>query len=88
MRKYLLALLPLFLFGFEPSGHSNTIPTKQFGPGDLQPSATQEKVEVLISQILTQYHYNKVSLNDDLSAKVYENYLKELDGNKWYCVSI
>jgi carboxyl-terminal processing protease len=84
MKRYLIALLPLFLFGFEPSSHSNAIPKKQFTPDELQPTMSQSKVESLIAQILTTYHYNKVPLDDNLSSKILDSYIKDLDGNKWY----
>ena len=54
---------------------------------DLQPSISQEKVETLVAKLLTTYHYRKVHLNDSLSSVVWDNYLKEVDGNKTYLLA-
>ncbi|MFD2932737.1 carboxy terminal-processing peptidase [Spirosoma flavum] len=54
---------------------------------DLQPSISQEKVETLVAKLLTTYHYRKVRLNDSLSSVVWDNYLKEVDGNKAYLLA-
>ena len=54
---------------------------------DLKPTISQERVEQLVAKLLTTYHYRKVRLNDSLSSVVWDNYLKEIDGNKTYLLA-
>lgn len=88
MTKYLLALVPVSLlavFGLQSFSHSadnKTAVEYKFAPDDLQPTATQKKVENLVAEILGNYHYRKVPLNDSLSSIILDNYIKELDFNK------
>jgi carboxyl-terminal processing protease len=89
MKKILPILIPLslvlvlFLHGQgQNNDFSNTLAVYQ--EGDLQPTATQKKVERLVYGILSNYHYRKIPVNDSLSSKIYDAYLKELDPNKVY----
>ncbi|MFM6948016.1 MAG: tail-specific protease, partial [Aquirufa sp.] len=89
MKKILPILIPLslvvvlFLHGKNPVDfNSNNLTSYQ--EGDLQPTATQKKVERLVYGILSNYHYRKIPVNDSLSSKIYDAYLKELDPNKVY----
>ncbi len=50
--------------------------------GDLQPTDTQKKVERLVFGILSNYHYRKIPVNDSLSSKIFDAYIKDLDPNK------
>ncbi|WP_234735600.1 carboxy terminal-processing peptidase [Tellurirhabdus bombi] len=86
MRKYLITLVPVLMLGFQPGPQAgiSTVPTSAPNSDDLKPTMSQEKVEALVTKILTTYHYRKVRLNDSLSSAVYDNYLKELDNNKSY----
>ncbi len=52
--------------------------------GELTPTKLQQKVERLVFDILSNYHYRKVPVNDSLSEKIYEEYIKNLDPNKAY----
>ena len=40
---------------------------------DLDPKATQNKVEQFVTQFLNNYHYQKFSIDDSLSSKVFED---------------
>lgn len=51
--------------------------TVQLAPNDLEPQAA-----LLSSRILTHYQYEHVPLDDKLSAKIFDGYLKSLDGNR------
>ena len=87
MTKYLLLVLPISLlafFGLKSFSHNTESQTVayNFGPDDLQPTATQKKVESMVTEILGSYHFRKVPLNDSLSSKILDNYIKELDFNK------
>ncbi len=86
MKKYLLSLIPLVLLSFQPDTPSSAYPNRPTTdlPGELQPTLSQKRVEEYVTQILLHHHYRKVTLDDDLSAKIWDAYLKEVDGNKWY----
>lgn len=87
MTKYLFLILPISLlafFGLKSFSHTaeNQTVAYTFAPDDLQPTATQKKVESMVTEILGSYHFRKVPLNDSLSSKILDNYIKELDFNK------
>ncbi|MBC7921332.1 MAG: carboxy terminal-processing peptidase [Ferruginibacter sp.] len=50
----------------------------------VMPTPKQEKVNQLVTEILTKYHYRKLSLNDSLSSAIFDRYLKTLDFNRVY----
>jgi carboxyl-terminal processing protease len=85
MMKYLLSLIPLVLLSGQPDTSRAYLaqPTDEV-PGELSPTMSQRRTQELVTQILTQFHYQKVALDDQLSAKIWDAYLKEVDGNKWY----
>jgi len=98
MKKYLVTLLPVLMLSFQPDSPTNGATGRTTDAGassgptsytidDIKPSISQEKVEALVAKILTQYHYRKVRLNDSLSSVVWDNYLKEVDGNKTYLLA-
>ena len=96
MKKYLITLLPVLMLSFQPDSPSSGAPgdTKSqrstpvaSAPDDLKPTISQEKVESLVAKLLTTYHYRKVRLNDSLSSVVWDNYLKDIDGNKTYLLA-
>ena len=87
MTKYLFLVLPISLlafFGLKSFSHTTESQTVAytFAQDDLQPTATQKKVESMVTEILGSYHFRKVPLNDSLSSKILDNYIKELDFNK------
>ncbi len=48
----------------------------------LEPLHQQTQAALLSAEVLTRYHYKRIPLDDALSAKIFDNYLKELDGEK------
>lgn len=86
MRKYLITLVPVLMLSLQPGPQAgmSAVPLPPPSADDLKPSVSQEHVEQLVARLLTTHHYRKVRLNDSLSSVVYDNYLKELDGNKAY----
>lgn len=52
--------------------------------GIIMPTQAQAKVEMLVTEILSQFHYRKVPLEDSLSSVIFDNYLEALDNNKAY----
>ncbi len=81
MKILLLAILPLYLL------YSNFGTTK-LSPIDasdgLQPTATHKKVEEAVTKILTNYAYKRVDLNDELSSKIWDAFLKDVDYGHLY----
>lgn len=88
MKKILPFLIPLTFFavillhGGDAGIEKNT--SVKFQEGELSPTILQQKVERLVFDILSNYHYRKVPVNDSLSEKILEEYIKNLDPNKAY----
>lgn len=84
--KRLIVLFTLTgLFGcFEnkAQNQSSTLPT--YGYSDLKPTRTQEQVEQFATQFLSYHHYQKFKLDDSFSSKVWDNFLKDVDGGHSY----
>lgn len=54
------------------------------GSNNLKPDARQQKVAKEIAGLVTSLNYKKISLNDSLSGVIFDNYIKDMDGNKSY----
>lgn len=50
----------------------------------LSPTQDQSMEARLVAGLLTQYHYQKTPIDDELSAIIYDEYLSSLDANKHY----
>ena len=50
----------------------------------LQPMQQQSQAAHLSAELLTRYHYKHIPLDDKLSSKIFDNYLKSLDGEKLF----
>ncbi|MFZ2541448.1 MAG: carboxy terminal-processing peptidase, partial [Gallionella sp.] len=48
----------------------------------LMPLEQQSQAALLSARVLSRYHYKNIALDDSLSSKIFENYLKSLDGEK------
>lgn len=48
----------------------------------LQPLQEESQAAYLSAEILTRYHYRSIPLDDATSAKIFDNYLKRLDGER------
>jgi carboxyl-terminal processing protease len=48
----------------------------------LTPQVQQSQAAHLSAKVLSRYHYKHVDLDDKLSAQIFDNYLKALDGEK------
>ncbi len=53
-------------------------------PDDLVPTPQQRKATHLITRFISQYHFKKTPLDDDLSQAVFARYLEKLDPNRSY----
>ena len=50
----------------------------------LSPTQDQSMEARLVAGLLTQYHYEKISIDDELSRIVFDEYVSSLDANKHY----
>ncbi|MCB1877909.1 MAG: carboxy terminal-processing peptidase [Chromatiales bacterium] len=80
MQKFLSLLLLLLIV---PLGE-NVQARVEGSPEDLEPTRDQRLATELITQIMGRYHYRKVPLDDQLSARLLDRYLKDLDPNRSY----
>ncbi len=76
--KLLWILLALSLVAFNTT---HAVPQPQALP-QLVPDQQQAEAALLSSQILSRYQYRHTVLDDNLSAQIFDNYLKMLDGEK------
>ena len=83
----LILILTSVFFSFERN--SDAVVRTQIISSDslLFPKAKHREQSKLIHQLLTKYHYKKVSLNDSLSEKVLDKYISSLDPNREYLYS-
>ncbi len=88
MKKILPFLIPLTFFAVillhGRDSDRDAVSTVLIQEGELTPTQLQRKVERLVFDILSNYHYRKVPVNDSLSEKILEEYIKNLDPNKAY----
>jgi carboxyl-terminal processing protease len=82
MKKILPIFIPLSLLVVWFMHGSDLRSQVIYQEGDLQPSALQRKVESKVFEILSNYHYRKIPVNDSLSSKIFDAYIKQLDPNK------
>ncbi|MBI3773554.1 MAG: carboxy terminal-processing peptidase [Gammaproteobacteria bacterium] len=72
MKNKLLGLLLAFTYALNTA---QAVPL-------LTPQQQQSQTAHLSAEVLTQYHYKHIPLDDTLSSKIFDNYLKALDGEK------
>ena len=90
MKRLLIVLAPIFLLSLQPDKSRSVEPQKApftVADDDLKPSIAQEKIEAYITKIFGGYHFRKFNINDSLSTKMYDNYIKEIDGAKLYLLA-
>ena len=56
-------------------------------PPELRPEQQQAQAAFLATEVLTRYHYKPKPLDDALSGKIFDNYLKLLDSEKLFLFS-
>lgn len=84
MKKLLLyILLPLVFvsYGTDVSAQEDV---PKYSYDDLSPTETQELVEKFVTQFLENYHFRKYEMNDDLSKKIWSEFITNVDANKAY----
>lgn len=82
MRKVVL----LFALLLATSVYGTTAVSGASRAGELKPQQQQAQAASLVTQLLTQYHYKALPLDDLMSEKIFDNYLKALDPEKQYFV--
>ncbi len=55
-------------------------------PRELQPAPQEAKAAHLAAELLTRYHYKAMPLDDGLSGKIFDRYLRSLDPEKLFFV--
>lgn len=53
-------------------------------PSELKPAQQQAQAAHLAADLLTRYHYKPVPLDDTMSEKIFDHYLKSLDSEKLF----
>lgn len=76
-------LVVLFLAG---ASNALAIPTT-VDPSELYPSTEQERATKLIHYFIDRFHYRDVQLDDELSERIFQRYLENLDGNRSYLMA-
>ena len=56
-------------------------------PGELVPNDRHRRVVRLVSEVMQRQHYRQATLDDRLSAQIFERYLESLDGNRSYLLT-
>lgn len=79
--KRLLLWIAIFL---ATSAQATTAGSEVSRPAELKPQHQQARAALLATQVLTQYHYKAVPLDDSMSARIFHNYLKALDPDRQY----
>ena len=78
MKKFLIYSL-VFLFGFNAFSQVETEEVAKLSP------TKEESMEArLVAGLLSQYHYEKTAIDDQLSKIIFDSYIKTLDANKQY----
>ena len=81
-RNMLLGLLLAVLAGSYPAAHITEAVADTTAPAMLAPQPGQAEVDEAVAYVLTHYHYSREPLDSALSAKIFDQYLKELDPDR------
>jgi carboxyl-terminal processing protease len=80
IKRFLLATLLLALTGV--AAHAD-VPTKSDSL-TLKPTTAEAQAAALSARFLTRFQYDAKPLDDAMSEKIFDTYLKDLDGDKLY----
>lgn len=75
----------LVLLTFAATAHGATSETSA-SLTKLKPTLEQGQAASLSAEVLKRYHYKPIPLNDDLSQKIFDAYIKSLDGEKIFFI--
>ncbi len=79
----IIHLLVLLAFAATAQGATSEASTSLI---KLKPTAEQGQSASLSAEVLKRYHYKPIPLNDDLSIKIFDAYIKSLDGEKIFFI--
>lgn len=84
MAKSIIQMLFVLLFAGAPCAFAvpNTV-----DPADLHATAAQERATTLIRYLIERFHYRDIELDDELSSRIFERYLADLDPNRIYLLA-
>ena len=78
-----LKLLGLF-FALVTAAHGASVATGKAPFNALQPDAQEVRAAQMTTEVLSRYHYKAVPVDEALSSKIFDQYLKALDPEKLY----
>lgn len=86
MKRYMIVFVICITSAFSFNSSLLSFDSKEVIQADsiLFPEIKHREQTKLINQLLTRYHYKKISLDDSLSVKILNNYIKSLDPNREY----
>ena len=86
----MMAILLFILLSYPAIGNDKSDPDLSAGASiikDIQflfPEKKHEVIGELVAQFIQKSHYNEIMINDDLSSKALDFYIKNLDRNRMY----
>jgi carboxyl-terminal processing protease len=80
MKKHVLTAI----LAFAMSAHVVTAQPEKVAATPLKPVAAQAQAALWASRVMARYHYKALPLDDEMSEKIFDNYLKWLDSEKLY----
>ncbi len=82
MKKILLWIVIVLV----ASAHAATTDSGNSLPAELKPQQQQAQAAFLATTLLTRYHYKAMPLDNSMSEKIFDHYLKSLDSDKQFFV--
>jgi carboxyl-terminal processing protease len=80
MKKHVLTAI----LAFAMSAHVVTAQPEKVSVTQLKPAPAQAQAALWASRVMSRYHYKALPLDDAMSEKIFDNYLKWLDGERLY----
>src|SRR5512141_1462586 len=82
MKQKLLGII----FALATAAQGASLDTGTPYPPELKPMQQEAQAAHLAAELLARYHYKALPLDDALSKKIFDQYLKSLDSEKVYFV--
>ncbi|MDZ7621968.1 MAG: carboxy terminal-processing peptidase [Candidatus Competibacteraceae bacterium] len=82
--KLLILLLLMLVLGLPGVLAKPAESNAEFVVKDLTPAARQQRLDQTIAKFLSQHHYRRSKLDDQLSARILTNYFDDLDFSRSY----
>ena len=78
--------LLLLAFAFVTSVHGASLGSVQADPTVLMPRPQEVKSAHMAAELLSRYHYKAIPLDEALSGRIFDHYIKSLDPEKVFFV--